>query len=89
MKVTTRAVYDIETGVLLYEEFFLYDGPIAECGSLKGRGRRREEKARAKRVADQQERLAGEVEAVQRESRARAEPLVQSLESTAPGKLCT
>ncbi len=87
MKVTTRAIYDIETGALLHEEFFLYDGPVAECGSLKGRGRRREEKARAKRLADQQERLAKEAEAVQRESRGRAEPFVQSLEATAPGQL--
>ncbi len=87
MKVTTRAIYDIETGALLHEEFFSYQGPVAECGSLKGRGRRREERARAKRLADQQERLAGESEAVQRENRARAEPFVQSLEATEPGQL--
>lgn len=86
MRITTRATFDIETGDLLHwEGIENYTGPVAEC--KKGKKRKREEEQATKRLREQQERLAAEAETVQRENRLRAEPFVQSLESTEPGQL--
>lgn len=36
MKVITKSVIDMSTGVVLHEESFEYDGPVALCGGGGG-----------------------------------------------------
>lgn len=50
MRITTKSIYSIETGELLYSEGYDYFGPVAEC--KKGRIRKRQEQERTRRIAE-------------------------------------
>jgi len=85
MKITTFAIYNIDTWECLAEESYEYFGPIHTLKKGRKKAKRVAERAETREI--EQDRIRAEAEATQKANRAAAEGLIAPYEAIGPGEI--